>query len=130
MAVLPVSKVVPDRVLPFVHVPVQVYSLRAVWEVGKAMRNCSATPPFSTRSPSGLSEPSPTSVGANGARKFQNVDGWVQKLRAELEMKPVDELVAAKPLASARNTSPVAETVARSESFRLPHQLVHFDRSR
>src|SRR5258706_14362614 len=90
------------------------------------MRNCSATPPFSTRSPSGLSEPSPASVGANGARKFQKLDGWVQKLRAELEMKPVDELVAAKPLASARNTSPVAETVARSYSFRLPNQRGDF----
>src|SRR5260221_13170311 len=104
MAVLLVSKVVPDRVLPFVHVPVQVYSLRAAWEGGKAMRNCSATPPFSTRSPSGLSEPSPASVGANGARKFQNVDGWVQKLKAVLEVTPLDESVARTPLASATST--------------------------
>src|SRR6266571_1318222 len=93
MSALLVSKVVPASALPFAHAPVQVYSLRAVCEVAKAVRNFSATPPFSTRSPSGLSEPCPMSVGAKGLRKFQNVEAVVQKLRAELEMKPVAALV-------------------------------------
>src|SRR6266571_1045166 len=113
MAVLLVSKVVADRALPFVHAPVQVYTLRAVCEVAKVMRNCSATPPFSTRSPSGLSEPCPTSVRANGARKFQNEDGLVQKLRAEVAIKPVASLVAAKPLASPKNTGLVEASSVR-----------------
>ena len=93
-----------------------------------AIRTCCAAPPFSTCSPSGLSEepPVPFSVAS---LKSQNVEPCVQKLFASLLMNPVFTVsTAGLPtaggmplLASARNTAPLL-FCAKLYILRLPSQ--------
>ena len=67
MSVLVVLNGKLESWLPATQLPklpwVQVYRLRVVWLAGNAVRICCATPPFSTMSPSGLSELPPTPWG-------------------------------------------------------------------
>src|SRR5436305_1469151 len=81
-----------------------VYMTRDAWLAAKAVRSCSAAPPFSTTSPSGRSE-------ADGgvplwllAQKVLVAD---QKLFALGEMKPVAGLTAALSTESARKSAPL-----------------------